>query len=204
MGVTVRHMQESEWSEYRSAITQILRTSHPHEVGHLPIEKWTTRTWKNRAARRASAPNVFFVAVTDSKGVDVAGEWVGTFGVQVRKGTKAEGGRSVGEIVEVWVDPEHRGKSTDGSEPLIDRFMNMADTWARHNSDVHSLVLKVDKRNDRAQAAYARNEFEVAKRHHREHIFSISMVRVIDANRKISPQRVFRQPAWIDRLFPKR
>lgn len=204
MGVTVRQMRPNEWLQYRSAITQILWTSHPHEVGHLPIEKWKDRTWKKRAAWRASAPNVFFVAVAESKRFGVAGEWVGTFGVRVRKGTKAEGGRSVGEIVEAWVDPEHRGKPTDGSEPLIDRFMNMADTWARHNSGVHSLVLKVDKRNDRAQAAYVRNEFEVAKRHHREHIFSISMVRVIDANRKISPQRVSRQPAWLNRLFPKR
>ncbi|PZS09070.1 MAG: hypothetical protein DLM55_07220 [Acidimicrobiales bacterium] len=173
MGVTVRQMRPSEWLQYRRAITQILRTSEPHEVGHLPIEKWKPRTWKKRAARRASAPNVFFVAVSNSARLGPESKWVGTFGVHVRKGTKAEGRRSVGEIVEVWVDPEHRGRQpkdgqlTDCGQPIVDRFMDMAAAWARYNSGVHSLVVKTDTRNKRAQAAYARNEFEAVQRHPR-------------------------------------
>ncbi|MFS0893763.1 N-acetyltransferase family protein [Microbacterium sp. 179-I 3D3 NHS] len=107
--------------------------------------------WAARAAGSAEGDAVAqFVAET-------ADEWVGTVTVIRRSpGETDHHGRPVtaarGDVVGVYVRPEHRGSGTIGA------LLDAAADWARSRGD-RALSLDVHEDNARAQAAYRRAGF---------------------------------------------
>lgn len=154
MSVSVRRVAADEWQRVRDLRLDAVRDPAAAMAFLYSFEQESAHEddfWRSRAANAATGDSVAqFVAEHD-------GAWIGTVTViRWAPGSTDHQGRVVaeprGDIVGVFVRPEHRGVGT------IDALLDAAAEWA-HSLGDRALRLDVHEDNLRAQAAYRRAGF---------------------------------------------
>lgn len=155
MEAVIRRIRLAEWREVRDLrIRAVSDPAAPIAFLATPEQERTRDDafWQSRAAGAALGENAAqFIA-------EVAGRWVGTVTVLVRRpGERDTLGREVSasqaDLVGVFVDADHRGAG------ILGALVGAAAEWAATATDADGLVLDVHADNARAQAAYRKLGF---------------------------------------------
>lgn len=159
VGYRLRPLRAHEWREARDLRLRALQDEDAALAFYRTYEEalqTSDEQWRANA-EAAAGDEDRASSVRQFVAVDAADRWVGTVTVIVQRAGEPEfgGGRieqDRGQLVAVWVDPEHRGRG------LLGALVDLALTWAAE-VPLSRAALWVHEDNARARRAYERAGF---------------------------------------------
>jgi ribosomal protein S18 acetylase RimI-like enzyme len=161
MKIQVRPIRADEWERLRELRLAALRDA-PYAFGEQYAQALEVpRTiWQERAEKGTRPESPVLVA-------QAGDEWLGMLRVGILDAPIEDeplpeqiDSFPVGEMLSVFVRPEHRGRKADGGGGVASLLLTHGLQWARERYNAAWAVLDVTVANDKALAFYTRSGFE--------------------------------------------